>query len=77
MAAEHAVPFSVTTALPAIAGILGELPEIIRKAAACRDLPVPLAQERCAANPRTLKAPVATFVPLTKVEGFTDVGFPA
>jgi len=112
LADEHAVPFSVTTALPVIGGILGELPEIICKAAACRGLPVPPAQERCApddmtgvfsrvqtvrsdpvwprfpairryqegaaaANPRTLKAPVATFVPLTKVEGFTDAGFPA
>jgi len=111
LAAEHAVPFSVTTALPAIGGILGELPGIICKAAACRGHPVPLAQERCApddmagvfsrvqtvrsdsiwphfpairryqegaaANPRTLKASVATFVPLTKVEGFTDAGFPA
>jgi len=34
-------------------------------------------QEGAAANPRTLKAQVATFVPLTKVEGFTDAGFPA
>ncbi|KAL3042199.1 hypothetical protein OYC64_020195 [Pagothenia borchgrevinki] len=33
LAAEHAVPFSVTTALPAIGVILGELPEIICKAA--------------------------------------------
>ena len=111
LAAEHAVPFSVTTALPAIGGILLELPGIICKAAACRGLPVPPAQERsapddmagvfsrvqtvrsdpiwprfpairryqegAAANPRTLKAPVSTFVPLTRVEGFTDVGFPA
>jgi len=53
LAAEHAVPFSVTTALPAIGGILGELPEIIRKAAACGDLPVPIAQERCAPDDMT------------------------
>ncbi|KAK5883044.1 hypothetical protein CesoFtcFv8_019414 [Champsocephalus esox] len=29
-------------------------------------------QEGAAANPRTLRAPVATFVPFTKVEGFTE-----
>ncbi|KAK5899646.1 hypothetical protein CesoFtcFv8_009105 [Champsocephalus esox] len=41
--AEHAVPFSVATALPVL-----ELPEIISKAAACRGLPVPRGRERVA-----------------------------
>ncbi|KAK5877269.1 hypothetical protein CesoFtcFv8_024791 [Champsocephalus esox] len=40
VAAEHVVPFSVSTALLALGGIMLELPEIIGKAAACRGLPV-------------------------------------
>lgn len=29
-----------------------------------------------AADPRSLKAPVVTYVPITKVEGFSEFGFP-
>jgi len=104
------VSLSAVTALPSIGGILQELPEIISKAAAWRDLRVPPAQEStfsggmsgvfsqaqrvksdpiwphfppirkyqegAAANPRTLRAPISTYAPLTRVEGFTDRGFP-
>ena len=42
---EPVVPLSAFTALPSSGGILLELPEIISKAAAWRDLPVPPAQE--------------------------------
>ncbi|XP_033980402.1 uncharacterized protein LOC117477766 [Trematomus bernacchii] len=104
------VSLSAVTALPSIGGILQELPEIISKAAAWRDLRVPPAQEStfsddmsgvfsqaqrvrsdpiwprfppirkyqegAAANPRTLRAPVSTYAPLARVEGFTDKGFP-
>ena len=33
-------------------------------------------QSGAAADPRKMKAPVSTYTPITKLEGFTDRGFP-
>eukprot|EP00064_Thunnus_orientalis_P018747 superscaffoldBa00004419_g18853 len=60
------VSFHASTSLPAIGSLLQELLEIVKKAATYRDLP-----EGVAAELRSLEAPVSTYVPVTKVEGFT------
>lgn len=38
--------------------------------------PIRWYQEGAATDPKVLQSPVSTYVPITKVEGFTDLGFP-
>ncbi|KAI3353020.1 hypothetical protein L3Q82_019586 [Scortum barcoo] len=100
------VHLSTATALPEIGGLVRELPDIIAKAAAAKNVLVPPAQvsappddmtdgfatpqgvkrdavwprfpaiqryqSGAAAEPGKLRAPVSTYIPITKVDDFTD-----